>query len=258
MLVPICVLFAALVFGITPLSAQTTTGTLRGTVTDTSGAVLPGATVELTGVAGTQTAVADANGQYRFQALTPGVYALKATLDGFKAILMDGLRVEVGRTFDVDLRLEVGGVAEIITVTGESPLVDTSQSAVTVNYNQELIQSTPVLRFSVFDYFQMTPGISSTQVQDSTTSSAFGSNTNENQYQIDGTNITSPTAGQMWPYPNTDIVAEMELVGVGAPAEYGNMQGAVFNIVTKSGGNAMKGLFNWFSQYRRHHRQQPA
>jgi hypothetical protein len=106
-----------------------------------------------------------------------------------------------------------------------------------------------VLRFSVFDYFQMTPGISSTQVQDSTTSSAFGSNTNENQYQIDGTNITSPTAGQMWPYPNTDIVAEMELVGVGAPAEYGNMQGAVFNIVTKSGGNALRGLFNWFSQY---------
>ena len=95
----------------------------------------------------------------------------------------------------------------------------------------------------------MTPGISSTQVQDSTTSSAFGSNTNENQYQIDGTNITSPTAGQMWPYPNTDIVAEMELVGVGAPAEYGNMQGAVFNIVTKSGGNTLKGLLNWFSQY---------
>ena len=224
--------------------AQTTTGTLRGTVTDTSSAVLPGATVELTGAAGTQSAVADGNGQYRFAALTPGVYALKATLDGFKTILMDGLRVEVGRTFDVDLRFEVGAMTEMVTVTGESPLIDTSQSSVTVNYSEELIQATPVLRFSVFDYFQMTPGISSTQVQDSTTSSAFGSNTNENQYQIDGTNITSPTAGQMWPYPNTDIVATMELVGVGAPAEYGNMQGAVFNIVTKSGGNAMTGLLN--------------
>jgi TonB dependent receptor/Carboxypeptidase regulatory-like domain len=245
----VSVLLAVLVLAGSPLSAQTTTGTLRGTVTDSSGAIMPGVTVELTGAAGTHAAATDASGQYRFQALTPGVYALKATLDGFKAILMDGLRVEVGRTFDVDLRLEVGGLAETVTVSGESPLIDTSQSAVTVNYNQELIQSTPVLRFSVFDYFQMTPGISSTQVQDSTTSSAFGSNTNENQYQIDGTNITSPTAGQMWPYPNTDIVAEMELVGVGAPAEYGNMQGAVFNIVTKSGGNTMKGLFNWFSQY---------
>ena len=67
-----------------------------------------------------------------------------------------------------------------------------------------------MLRFSVFDYFQMTPGISSTQVQDSTTSSAFGSNTNENQYQIDGTNITSPTAGQMWPYPNTEVVVDRD------------------------------------------------
>ena len=82
----------------------------------------------MTGAAGTQTVVADANGQYRFQALTPGVYALKATLDGFKTILMEGLRVEVGRTFDVDLRLEVGAMAETVTVTGESPLIDTSQS----------------------------------------------------------------------------------------------------------------------------------
>src|SRR5688572_4475568 len=245
----ICVLVTALALGTASLFAQTTTGTLRGTVRDTSGAVLPGATVEVAGAAGTQTVVADANGQYRFQALAPGVYSLKATLDGFKAIVMEGLRVEVGRTFDVDVPLEVGAVAETITVRGESPLIDTSQFAVTGNYNQELIQDTPVLRFSVFDYFQMTPGIASTQVQDSTTSSAFESHTNANQYQIDGTNITSPTAGQMWPYPNTDIVAAMELVGVGAPAEYGNMQGAVFNIVTKSGGNAMTGLLNWFSQY---------
>jgi hypothetical protein len=240
---------ALLFFGITAVSAQTTTGNLRGAVTDTSGAILPGATVELTGSAGTQTAVSDPNGQYRFQALTPGVYILKATLDGFKTVIVEGVRVEVGRTFDVDVRLDVGGVAETITVTGDSPLVDTTQSTVSVNYDQELIQDTPVLRFSVFDYFQMTPGVSSTQVQDSTTSSAFGSNTNENQYQIDGTNITSPTAGTMWPYPNTDIVAEMEFVGVGAPAEYGNMQGAVFNIVTKSGGNQLTGLLNWFSQY---------
>src|SRR5262245_50168902 len=135
MLRTMCVLAAALVFGTTSLLAQTTTGTLRGTVRDTSGAVLPGATVEVTGAAGTHSTVADTNGQYRFQALTPGVYTLKATLDGFKAIVMEGLRVEVARTFDVDVPLEVGAVAETITVRGESPLIDTSQSAVTVNYN---------------------------------------------------------------------------------------------------------------------------
>ena len=80
-----------------PLAAQTTTGTLRGMVSDTSDAVLPGATVELTGAAGTQSFVTDGNGQYRFPALTPGVYTLKVTLDGFKTIVMEGVRVEVGR-----------------------------------------------------------------------------------------------------------------------------------------------------------------
>jgi hypothetical protein len=243
---------AALIFASPVVRAQTITGALRGIVTDSSGAVLPGATVELTGeaqIGGAQTAVTDTAGQFRFPNLAPGPYTIKTSLEGFKTVIRDGLRVDVGRTFDVDMRLEVGSLTETITVTSESPLVDTTESAVTVNYNQELVKNLPVARFSVFDYFQMVPGISSSQVQDSTATSAFGSNTNENQYQIDGTNITSPTSGQMWPYPNTDVVQEMELVGVGAPAEFGNVQGAVFNIVTKSGSNQLKGLFNWFSQY---------
>jgi hypothetical protein len=225
---------------------------LRGTIADASGAVLPGVTVELSGeaqIGGAQTAVTDRNGQFRFTSLSPGTYTVKASLEGFKMVILQDVRVEVGRTFEVALSLEVGSLQETVTVRGESPLVDTARSAVTVNYPQEFLKNTPVDRFSVFDMFQMTPGISPSQVQDSTQSSAFGSNTNENQYQIDGTDITSPTNSQMWPFPNTDIVEEMELVGVGAPAEYGGMQGAVFNVVTKSGGNEVRGLANWFSQF---------
>ncbi|HJU43811.1 MAG TPA: TonB-dependent receptor, partial [Vicinamibacterales bacterium] len=235
-----------------PLAAQTTTGSLQGKVVDTSGAVLPGATVELTGqaqIGGAQTATTDRNGEFRFQRLSPGTYAMKVTMDGFKTIIRDGLRVEVGRTFDVDFRLDVGSINETVTVSAESPLVDASSTAVTTNYNQEILKNTPVTRFSVFDMFQFTPGVSPSQIEDSNSSSAFGSNTNENQYQIDGTNITAPTNGQMWPFPNTDIVEEFELIGVGAPAEYGNLQGAVFNVVTKSGSNNVRGLANWFSQY---------
>jgi hypothetical protein len=234
------------------LSAQTTTGSLRGAVTDESGAILPGVTVELSGqaqIGGAQTAVTDRSGQYRFQNLSPGLYVLKVSLQGFKTLVRSDLRVEVGRTFDVDFRLEVGSLEETVTVSAESPLVDGASTAVTTNYNAEVLQNTPMTRFSVFDMFQFTPGVSPTQIEDSTTQSAYGSNTNENQYQIDGTNITSPTSGQMWPYPNTDIVEEFELIGVGAPAEYGNMQGAVFNVVTKSGSNQVKGVANWFGQY---------
>jgi outer membrane receptor protein involved in Fe transport len=254
---PLClqvVLLAAVAcLGSVPaVPAQTISGALRGAVTDASGAILPGVTVELRGeaqIGGAQTAVTDQRGQYRFQNLTPGTYSLRVVLQGFKTVARDGVRVEVGRTFDVDFRLEVGSLEETVHVTAESPLVDASSTAVTTNYNQEILKNTPITRFSVFDMFQFTPGVSPAQIEDSTTQSAYGSNTNENQYQIDGTNITSPTAGQMWPYPNTDIVEEFELIGVGAPAEYGNMQGAVFNVVTKGGGNEVRGLLNWFSQY---------
>lgn len=235
-----------------PLAAQTTTGSLQGKIVDESGAVLPGATVELSSqaqIGGVQSATTDRGGIFRFQRLSPGTYAIKVGMDGFKTIVRDGIRVEVGRTFEVDFSLEVGSINETVTVSAESPLVDTASAAVTTNYNAEILKNTPITRFSVFDMFQFTPGVSPSQIEDSNASSAFGSNTNENQYQIDGTNITAPTNGQMWPFPNTDIVEEFELIGVGAPAEYGNMQGAVFNVVTKSGSNNLRGLANWFSQY---------
>ena len=252
--VPLRFLFAILFVFVAaaPLAAQTTTGSLQGKVADESGAVLPGATVELSSqaqIGGVQTTTTDRNGDFRFQRLSPGLYSMKVTMDGFKTVVRDGLRVEVGRTFDVDFRLDVGSINETVTVSAESPLVDASSAAVTTNYNSEILQNTPVTRFSVFDMFQFTPGVSASQIEDSNSSSAYGSNTNENQYQIDGTNITAPTNGQMWPFPNTDIVEEFELIGVGAPAEYGNMQGAVFNVVTKSGSNNLRGTANWFSQY---------
>ncbi|MGH9203186.1 MAG: carboxypeptidase regulatory-like domain-containing protein, partial [Vicinamibacterales bacterium] len=245
-------LFAIAFMNTTSLPAQTTTGSLRGTVTDASGAVLPGVTVELNSraqIGGMQTVTTDRNGQYRFQNLSPGEYSMKVALDGFKSVVREGLRVEVSRTFDVNFSLEVGSLTETVTVSAESPLVDPLSTALTTNYNGELLKNTPITRFSVFDMFQFTPGVSPSQIEDSNASSAYGSNTNENQYQIDGTNITAPTNGQMWPFPNTDIVEEFELIGVGAPADYGNMQGAVFNVVTKSGSNELRGLANWFTQY---------
>ena len=114
---------------------------------------------------------------------------MRASLPGFRTVIHQEVRVEVGRTFDVDFTLDVGSVEEHVTVRGGSPLVDTSKSGVTVNYSQEFVKNTPVTRFSVFDLFQMTPGISPRQVQDSERSSAFGSNTNKKLYRL-----TAPTS----------------------------------------------------------------
>ena len=72
----------------------------------------------------------------------------------------------------------------------------------------------------------------------------------ENSYQLDGTDFTAPLTGDAWPYPNTDAIEEIEVLSLGAPAEYGNVQGAVFNVVTRQGSNEFHGDANFYSRRR--------
>jgi hypothetical protein len=226
--------------------AQIITGSLRGTVNDESGAVLPGATVELSGpalIGGPKTAVTDAKGTYRFTNLAPGTYVVTASLSGFQTLKREGIRVEVGSQFDVDFKMKIGGMTETVTVEGASPLIDTSRSAMTTTVPTELLESTPTTRFTFFDVAYMTPGVSTARFDnEASRASAFGANVNENQYQLDGVDITAAQSGAAWVWPSTDIIEEVQVIGLGAPAEYGNYQGAVFNVITKSGSN--KPVFN--------------
>jgi hypothetical protein len=102
----------------------------------------------------------------------------------------------------------------------------------------------------MFDFLKWTPGVSANSPTSATASSmtAFGSSTNDNVYLMDGTDFTSPVGGGAWPYPDTDVIEEVEAVALGASAEYGNVQGAVFNVVTKQGGNDYKFDFSYFAQ----------
>jgi len=232
--------------------AQIITGALRGTVTDATGAVLPGTTVELSGpalIGGPKTATTDEKGQYRFPSLAPGVYAITASLSGFTTVRRERIRVEVGSQFDVDFTLTVGGVQEVVTVAGAVPLVDTSRSAMTTTVSTELVEATPTARFTFFDLAYMTPGVSTARFDNSASrASAFGANVNENQYQLDGTDITAAQTGAAWVWPSTDIIEEVQVIGLGAPAEYGNYQGAVFNVITRSGGNKLTVNANYYWQ----------
>ena len=111
----------------------------------------------------------------------------------------------------------------------------------------ELVESTPITRFTFFDLAYMTPGVSTMRFDNTASkASAFGSSINENQYQIDGADLTAPQTGAAWAWPSTDIIEELQVVGLGAPAEYGNYQGAVFNIITKSGSNIFSGNANYY------------
>jgi len=235
-----------------PASAQIVTGALRGVVSDASGAVLPGVTVELSGpalIGGPKTAVTDERGQYRFPNLAPGLYVVTASLSGFQTARRQGIRVEVGSQFDIDFKLGVGGMSETVTVEGAASMVDTSRSAMTTTVPTELLESTPTARFSFFDVAYMTAGVSTARFDNSASrASAFGANVNENQYQLDGADLTAPQTGAAWPWPNTDIIQEVQVIGLGAPAEYGNYQGAVFNVITKSGSNKFMVNANYYWQ----------
>ena len=230
---------------VAPAVAQRTTGEIIGKVADASGGVLPGVTVTLRGAAvqGAQTTVTSDTGVYRFPVLPPGTYELEYTLSGFATLKREGIPIAVGATVELDATLKVGTLEETVTVAGQSPVVNTASSQVSTSYNKEWVENAPVRRFSYFDLINSAPGISQTSNLGTTVSAtSLGSSTNENQYQIDGTVIGSD------PWVSTDAVEEVEVLQLGASAEYGNVQGAVFNIVTRQGGNKLHGDGNWYFQ----------
>jgi outer membrane receptor protein involved in Fe transport len=232
-----------------PAFAQRTTGTLVGSVKDESGAVLPGVSVALTGanIVGTQTTTTNEQGFFRFAALPPGSYDAAFSLGGFATLRRQGIRLGVGATEEINAALKVSQLSEEVTVTGEVPVVDTQTNQVSTNYDRDWIRNAPVPRFSMFDLLAVAPGVSQS-AQGATTMSAFGSGTDENSFQIDGTNLTAPSTGEAWPYPNTDAIEEIEVLSLGAPAEYGNLTGAVFNVVTRQGTNEFHGDLNFYLQ----------
>jgi outer membrane receptor protein involved in Fe transport len=231
-----------------PLQAQRTTGQIVGTVTDTSGAALPGATVTLKGetIVGEQTSTTNEKGFYRFVNLPPGVYTVTFTLPGFSTVNRKGIKAGVGQVAEENVTLGAGR-AEEVTVIGETPVVDSQTNAISTNYDKDWIRNAPVPRFSMFDLLAAAPGVSQAS-QGSPYMSVFGSGSDENSFQIDGTNLTASATGEAWPYPNTDAIEEIEVLSLGAPAEYGNLTGAVFNVVTRQGTNAFHGDANFYLQ----------
>ena len=228
-----------------PAAAQRTTGEIIGRVTDESGAVLPGVTVTLSGagVAGTPTVVTPETGTYRFPLLPPGTYDLEYTLGGFNTLkrTRDSGRGRLdrrtgdqahGRRADRSAHRQRRSAGRQRLVRGSEHVLQPRMGA------ERAGAAVLVLRSD-----QLGAGVSATSnVGQSTAAQSLGSSTNENSYQIDGTDISST------PWPNTDAVEEVEVLQLGASAEYGNVQGAVFNIVTRQGSNVFHGDANVYFQ----------
>ena len=230
-----------------PAYAQRTTGSIVGTVTDESGAVLPGVTVTLSGagVAGNPSTVTGENGTFRFPSLPPGEYNLSIALQGFATVNREKIVVPLGETVEIPAQMKVSSLQETVTVTGASPVVNTASAEVSTNLNRLWVENAPQRRFTFFDLINQAAGISP-QTATSSRSQAFGGNVTDNSYQLDGTDFTAPSTGAAWPWPNTDAIEEVQVLQLGASAEFGNVQGAVFNVVTRQGGNQFKGDGNFY------------
>jgi outer membrane receptor protein involved in Fe transport len=225
--------------------AQTSTGGLRGFVRDNSGLVMVGVTVEASSparIGGPAVAVTDAQGLYSFTNLPVGAYTLVFTLQGFTTVRREDILVEVGRTIQVDVGLDVGSLQEAVTVTGASPVVDAANAGFSTNFTKELLQNIPTARQSYFDVVTFAPSVRINQVPNDSRFIIFGSSSDQNQFQYDGVDISAVSNGGVWDFPSPDIMQEVQVKAIGASAEFHSFQGGVVNIVTKSGSNQLRGM----------------
>src|SRR5688572_12386446 len=154
-------LFVLLLVG-TPAAAQTRLGSISGTVTDASQAILPGVTVVLTSPAlqtPEVTKLSDVEGNYLFNELPPGTYRLEFGLEGFGRFIREGIQISTGFAARVDVTLKVAELAETVTVSGQSPLVDVTNTRGGATLSQDALQTLPVSN-NYQDVMHLMPGIS--------------------------------------------------------------------------------------------------
>jgi hypothetical protein len=221
-----------------PASAQTR-AEIGGTVTDASGAVLPGVSVTLSSpnlVGGPRTGVTKGDGSYRLIELMPGVYELTLELPGFRTFRRTGLRVDFAGTTTVDVRLELAQVAESITVNTAAPVVDVKSSSANQSVDGELLQSVPTSRNLSINAVNLAPGISAAIAYGATSLRAI-------TFRLDGVNTNGVSSGgTLGSYANINWFQEIQVVALGAPAEYGEFTGANANQVIRSGSNRFSGM----------------
>jgi len=235
-----------------PTFAQEFRGRINGTVTDNTGAVLPGVTVTASSPAliQPQVQVTGGDGSYRFLALPPGVYAIDFELTGFNTVKRPDVRVIINQTLTVDMQMQVATLQETVTVTGASPIVDTSTTAMGTNFTKELLTEIPNAS-DVWAAMAQAPGIQMTafDVGGSNTGNqsgyrSYGFDT-QNQTRVEGIDTTEGTAANAG-YFDFGSFEEFQVGGAGADAG-AFAGGAVLSISVKSGGDRFTGT--WYSDY---------
>src|SRR4051812_23777741 len=216
-----------------PAAAQEQTGSISGVVKDSTGAVLPGVTVEAkTAASAAVSTVSDAEGRYRFPALPPGTYAVTATLQGFVAAKISDAALSLGKELKIDLALRLAGVSETVNVTAGSPLIDVKQNATYATIEREAIERIPKGR-DFTSVLRQAPG-----TQEESKSGGFqidGASGSENRWIIDGMDTTNLQTGVSGKTMLLDFVQEVQVKSSGYNAEFGGATGGGVKLLTKTG-----------------------
>ena len=237
--------------GPAPAWAQQTTGAITGSVKDSTAAAMPGVTVTLSGVAvqGTPTAVTNETGVYRFPSIPPGSYTLEFVLTGFDTLRREGISVSAASNVEMNVEMRVSAVAEMVTVRGASPVVDTSRAQLNTTFAREWVENAPIARTSIDTLLKAAPGVNANREAAGSTVSVFGSGSSSNAYQLDGSDYRNPNSALPSASINPDLVEEIGVLTLGAPAEYGEVSGAVFNVITRQGSNVFRGDGSYYFQH---------
>jgi len=228
------------------LAQQSQTGNLKGTVADEEGLLLPGVSVTIKSpaiVLPQMSTITNQKGLYRFPSLPPGVYEITFEMDAMNTLVRKDIIINVGNTATVNVTLQFKSLEETITVVGEAPIIDVQSTTKNISMDKTFIASVPSER-NLARYIAMTPGAS--YESSWSRNSVHGSNVTENSYNLDGVNMTDPMVGTQLVEFSMDVMDELSIQTGGLAAEYGNVKGAVVNVVTKSGGNKFSGLASFY------------
>ncbi|MFB3902689.1 MAG: carboxypeptidase regulatory-like domain-containing protein [Acidobacteriota bacterium] len=242
-------LFACVMIPSLLLRAQTTTGSIVGTVTDSTGGVIPGCTVTVTSedTGARRTTTTSDQGTFSFELLRVGQYAVEAEMTGFKKARVSDILLQVDQTVRTNLSLEVGEMSQTVNVTSEVALVKTDQSDVGAVIESKKILQLPLNGRQFIQLATLAPGTMSVTKVDAIMEIfggnivANGASSNANQVTMDGVENQDFLVPRLGVRPNPDSIQEFKLMTADYSAEYGRAAGANINLVTKSGTNEWHG-----------------
>jgi hypothetical protein len=237
------------------VAAQAVTGTVLGTITDTTGAAVPGTTVTLTnlGTGLTRTAASDAAGEYTVPSLPTGKYRLVAELPGFKTVTIPDIDLGVDQHLRFNVQLSIGAVEENVTVAASSPLVQITTSELGTTVNEEQIKTLPLNGRNFVNLTRTVPGVvrgipganidgaGSLAWRASASFSANGQRPRDNNYMLDGVDNNETWLQTVVLFPSVDALDEFKMQTSTYSAEFGHSLGGVVNLQIKSGANKNHG-----------------